>query len=193
MLGGVSVATTVSNNPATLSQDGLSTHPTHEVGASSGNRPSFGWLARLIDTREDVALLVLRLTLALVIFPHGAQKLFGWFGGYGFSATMAAFTEQMGIPGLIAFLVILTESVGALALAAGAFGRVAAAGIGAVMIGAVVTTHLPYGFFMNWSGTQGGEGFEFHLLALGIVAALILKGSGAASVDRWWTKERLAA
>jgi len=188
------VSTTISKNPTTLSPDPrLSERLTRGTRSLGGNRPGFGWIGRLIHTEQDVPSLVLRLALALVIFPHGAQKLLGWFGGYGFSATMAAFTEQMGIPGLLAFLVILIESVGSLALAAGAFGRVAAAGIGAVMIGAVVTTHLPYGFFMNWSGTQGGEGFEFHLLALGVVAALILKGSGAASVDRWWTKERLAA
>ena len=152
-----------------------------------------GWVGRLIETEADVTSLFLRLTLAVVIFPHGAQKLLGWFGGYGFSGTMGFFTEQMGLPGLVAFLVIFIEFFGALALAAGALGRAAAAGIAAVMVGAVVTTHLPNGFFMNWTGAQAGEGFEFHLLALGIAAALILKGSGAASFDRWWTEERIAA
>jgi putative oxidoreductase len=147
----------------------------------------------LIHTDGDVTSLVLRLTLAAVIFPHGAQKLLGWFGGYGLSGTMGFFTEQVGLPGLLAFLVIFIEFFGAVALAAGVLGRAAAAGIASVMVGAVLTTHLPYGFFMNWSGAQGGEGFEFHLLAIGIALALVLKGSGAASVDRWWTEERLAA
>jgi putative oxidoreductase len=150
-------------------------------------------VGHLVHTDGDRVSLGLRLALAAVIFPHGAQKLLGWFGGYGFSGTMGFFTEQLGLPGLLAFLVIFIEFFGALALAAGVLGRAAAAGIAAVMIGAVVTTHLPNGFFMNWSGTQSGEGFEFHLLAVGIAAALVIKGSGAASVDRWWTEERLAA
>ncbi len=144
-----------------------------------------GLLGTLISTERDYTALLLRLTLALVIFPHGAQKLLGWFGGFGFTGTMGFFTETMGLSTLVGLLVILIEFFGPIALAAGAFSRIAAAGIAAVMIGAVVTTHLPYGFFMDWNGTLNGEGFEYHILAIGISAAIFIKGSGALSVDRW--------
>jgi putative oxidoreductase len=119
----------------------------------------------------------------VVIFPHGAQKLLGWFGGYGFSGTMGYFTDQVGLPWIIAFLVVIIEFFGSLALIVGAATRLAALGIGAVMAGAVLTVHGKVGFFMNWSGNQSGEGFEFHLLAIGIALALILVGGGRASVD----------
>jgi putative oxidoreductase len=141
-------------------------------------------LARLVRTDGDVAPLLLRATLALVMLPHGAQKLLGWFGGHGFEGTMGFLTGAAGLPWLVALTVILAESVGALALLAGLFSRVAAAGIGAVMVGAVATVHLQHGFFMNWTGAQAGEGYEFHLLALGIVAALLVRGGGALSLDR---------
>jgi putative oxidoreductase len=138
----------------------------------------------LIRTDNDVAALVLRLTLGIIMFPHGAQKLLGWFGGFGFAGTMHHFTAGMGIPYVIALLVVVAEFFGSLALIAGFLTRVAAAGIGGVMLGAVAMVHWPIGFFMNWLGKQAGEGFEYHLLALGIVIALLIKGGGAASVDR---------
>lgn len=143
-----------------------------------------GVAQRILATPHDVSQTLLRLTLALVIFPHGAQKLLGWWGGYGFSGTMGYLTSQVGLPWLLAFVVILAESVGALALAAGLLSRVTAAGIAAVMVGAIFTAHLQYGFFMNWSGNQAGEGFEYHLLALGIALAVLIRGGGAWSLDR---------
>jgi putative oxidoreductase len=139
----------------------------------------------LIRTDNDFASLVLRLTLGIVMFPHGAQKLLGWFGGGGFYATMNHFTANMGIPWILAFLVIVAEFFGAIALVAGFLTRLSAFGIGCVMIGAIVLVHWQFGFFMNWRGQQGGEGFEFHLLAIGITLALMIKGGGAASVDRY--------
>lgn len=138
----------------------------------------------VLGTDASWSSLVLRLALGLVIFPHGAQKLLGWFGGFGFSGTMGFFTEQLGLPWIVAFLVIIIESLGALALIAGFFTRVMALGIGAVMLGAVFTVHLQFGFFMNWSGNQAGEGFEFHLLAIGMAVALMIAGGGRFSVDR---------
>jgi len=141
-------------------------------------------LHRLFETEDSYSGLVLRLSLALVIFPHGAQKLFGWFGGNGFAGTLQYFTDTMGIPFFLAFLVILAESFGALGLALGLLTRVCAIGIGSVMIGAVLMVHWPNGFFMNWSGNQPGEGFEFHLLAIGIALALVLHGGGRWSLDR---------
>lgn len=141
-------------------------------------------LKRLFETDDSWTQLIVRATLALVMFPHGAQKLFGWFGGYGFSGTMGFFTDSMGIPAVLAFLVILAESLGALALALGLVSRVAAGGIIAVMVGAVITTHLPNGFFMNWYGSQGGEGFEYHLLAIALATAVVLRGPGRWALDR---------
>lgn len=141
-------------------------------------------LHALTATRGGVSSLVLRVTLGLVMFPHGAQKLLGWFGGYGYGATTSFLTQSAGLPGPIAFLVIMIEFFGSLALIAGAFSRAAALGVIAVMVGAVLTVHLPNGFFMNWSGAQAGEGFEYHLLAIGIALAIVIRGSGSLSVDR---------
>jgi putative oxidoreductase len=118
-----------------------------------------------------------------VIFAHGAQKSLGWFGGYGFKATLTGFTQNMHIPALFAVLAIAAEFLGGLGLIVGLLSRVAAFGIGCNMVVAVATVHHRLGFFMNWSGVKKGEGFEFHLLAIAIALALILKGGGAASID----------
>ena len=139
---------------------------------------------KLIETPNDYAIFVARVALAAVMFPHGAQKVFGWFGGHGYSATVGFFTGTLGIPAPLAVLVILAESVGAVALALGLRGRVSAFGIAATMLGAVVMVHGKAGFFMNWSGQQGGEGFEYHVLAIALAAAVIIRGSGALSLDR---------
>ncbi len=138
---------------------------------------------RIVQTRDDILPLILRLTLGLVMFPHGAQKLLGWFGGYGFAGTMEFFTSTMGIPVVFAFLAIVAEFFGSLALLSGLLTRIAAFGITCVMAVAVLTTHLQHGFFMNWFGTQKGEGFEFHLLAIGLALALIIRGGGKWSLD----------
>jgi putative oxidoreductase len=141
-------------------------------------------MKRLFDTDDAWSGLILRVTLGVVMFPHGAQKLLGWFGGFGFSGTMGFFTEKLGIPAVIAFLVIIGESLGSLALIAGFLTRFAAASLAIIMVGAIVLAHLPYGFFMNWSGKQAGEGFEFHLLVIAIGLALAVSGGGKGSVDR---------
>lgn len=138
---------------------------------------------KLFATNNDILPLILRLTLGLVMFPHGAQKLLGWFGGGGFSATMQGMTS-MGLPAVIVFLVIMAESLGALGLITGFLTRFSAFGIGMVMLGAIVTVHSKVGFFMNWTGKQAGEGFEYHLLVIGIAIALMIRGGGALSVDR---------
>lgn len=139
---------------------------------------------KILQTPDDLINLLLRLTLGAVIFPHGAQKLLGWFGGYGFSGTMGFLTGQAHLPAPIAFLVIFAEFFGSLALIVGLLSRVAAFGIGAVMVGAIATVHVGNGFFMNWSGQQPGEGFEYHLLVLSIAIAVIIRGGGKASLDR---------
>jgi putative oxidoreductase len=144
-------------------------------------------MKRLMGTSNDVALTMLRVVLGVVFFAHGAQKMLGWFGGFGFHGTMGAFT-QMGMPAALAFLIICTEFFGGLGLIVGLLARIAAFGIGGLMIGAIFMVHLPNGFFMNWMGTQKGEGFEYHLLALAMAAALLLRGAGAFSLDRTLSK-----
>jgi putative oxidoreductase len=136
----------------------------------------------LLQTDSSLTGLILRVTLAVVMFPHGAQKVFGWFGGHGFKGTMKSFTGS-GIPTVFALLAIAAESLGPLGLAVGLLTRVAAFGIACVMLVAIVTVHWPNGFFMNWEGNQRGEGFEYHLLALAMAISLIIIGAGAWSLD----------
>ena len=141
-------------------------------------------LKRLVQTEDDFGMTIVRLALGIVMFPHGAQKLLGWFGGNGYAGTMQFFTGQLGLPAAVAFLVILAEFFGALALILGFLGRVGAFGVLSVMLGAIFMVHQQNGFFMNWYGSQKGEGFEYHLLAIGMALAVLIKGSGALSVDR---------
>jgi putative oxidoreductase len=142
-------------------------------------------LTALLHTQADWAGLILRLVLAAVIFPHGAQKVLGWFGGYGYAGTMQFFTGQIGLPAPVATLAILAEFVGPVALVAGVATRPVALLIAAVMLGAIFSVHRRVGFFMNWSGRRkpGEEGYEFHLLVLAICAALLITGAGAFSLD----------
>ena len=144
-------------------------------------------MKKIMNTSNDVAFTVLRLVVGVIFFAHGAQKLLGWFGGYGFQGTMGFF-EHMGMPAPVAFLIICTEFFGGLGLIVGLLSRIAALGIGVEMIGAIFLVHLPNGFFMNWAGTQKGEGFEYHLLAIAAAAVLLLRGSGAFSLDRRLSK-----
>ena len=136
----------------------------------------------LFQTDGTLVPLILRLTLAIVMFPHGAQKVLGWFGGHGLRGTIGFFASQ-GIPVPLALLAIAAEFLGSLGILVGLFTRVAAFGIACVMVVAIVTVHAKFGFFMNWSGTQKGEGYETHLLALGIALALIVGGAGLWSLD----------
>jgi putative oxidoreductase len=120
----------------------------------------------------------------VTFFMHGAQKMLGWFGGYGFSGTMGFFTNLLHIPAPFAVLAILAEFFGGIGLIVGALTRVAAFGIATNMLVAVLLVHAKAGFFMNWTGQQKGEGFEYHLLALVIAIVLMVRGAGAFSVDR---------
>jgi|SRR5271170_1919084 len=144
-------------------------------------------LRKLLSTSGDWELTILRLALGVVMFPHGIQKTLGWFGGAGFQGTMGFFT-QGGIPPVFAFLAICAEFLGGLGLIVGFLSRIAAFGIICVMLVAVVRVHLVNGFFMNWAGNQKGEGFEFHILAVGIGLTILIRGAGALSVDRALTK-----
>ena len=139
----------------------------------------FHWL---LQTDGGVAALILRIVLAVVIFPHGAQKVLGWFGGHGFKATMKSFVDS-GIAAPLAVLAMTAEFLGPPGLVIGFLTRIAAFGIACLMLVAMVKVHWQYGFFMNWFGNQKGEGIEYHLLALGIAVALMISGGGAWSLD----------
>jgi putative oxidoreductase len=141
-------------------------------------------LNALFRTDDDSASLILRVMLGVVFFPHGAQKVLGWFGGFGLEGTLGFFTQTMGLPLAVAALVIAAEFLGSLGLITGLLTRLAAFGILCVMTGAIFLVHLPNGFFMNWGGNQAGEGFEYHLLAIAIALALMFKGGGRWSLDR---------
>jgi putative oxidoreductase len=139
-------------------------------------------MRQLFQTDDSWTGLVLRLTLGLVMFPHGAQKLLGWYGGFGFSGTMGFFTETMHLPWVVALLVIVGEFFGSLGLILGFLTRFTALSFIVIMLGAI-PSHLQNGFFMNWSGKQQGEGYEYHLLVIGISLALMMTGAGKWSVD----------
>ena len=138
---------------------------------------------RLLATDDETATAILRLVLGVVFFAHGAQKMLGWFGGFGFSGTMGYFTGPMHIPAPFAFLAIAAEFFGGLGLILGFLTRIGAFGIAANMVVAIGMIHRAFGFFMNWAGTQKGEGFEYHMLVLAITVFLMIRGAGALSVD----------
>ncbi len=138
---------------------------------------------KLISTNADYAVTILRLALGVVFFAHGAQKTLGWFGGYGFSGTMGFLEHQLGLPAAIAILPICAEFLGGLGLIVGLLGRVAAFGIACDMVVAVVMVHWRFGLFANWTGQQKGEGIEYHILSIAMALAIMIKGSGALSVD----------
>ena len=155
---------------------------TSSPSISLTSQPS--WATRVLATTPALSGPILRLGLALVLFPHGAQKLLGWFGGYGWSGTMGFLTGKIGLPTPLAALVILIESIGPLFLLLGLLTRPVALGVIAIMIGAIATVHAPNGFFMNWSGAQAGEGFEYHLLVIAMALVLLVNGGGSLSADR---------
>jgi putative oxidoreductase len=144
-------------------------------------------IRRICATDDSAATAILRVVLGIVFFAHGAQKMLGWFGGFGFAGTMGFFTGMMHIPAPLAFLAIGAEFFGGIGLILGFLTRIAAFGIGVNMLVAIMTVHHTFGFFMNWAGTQKGEGFEFHLLVLAMAAFLMIRGGGAFSIDRLLT------
>jgi putative oxidoreductase len=145
-------------------------------------------LQRLIRTDDHLPNFFVRLALAIVIWPHGAQKVLGWWGGGGPAKTIEFFNGAWGIPPFVTVMVMLAEFVGPVLLLTGLLSRFAAFAIGLVMIGAIYFDTGKWGFFMNWYGQPRGEGFEFHILVFGMVAALLVGGSGRWSVDRMLTR-----
>jgi len=139
---------------------------------------------KLFVTPNDPLLTVLRLTLGIIFLAHGAQKTLGLFGGYGFSGTMNFFTTAMHIPAPLAFAAIMAEFAGGIALILGLASRLAALSVAVNMVVAIAMVSGQNGLFMNWFGTQKGEGYEYHLLAIAVALPIIVRGSGALSVDR---------
>ena len=140
-------------------------------------------MKKIFQTNESNASTIIRIVLGLILFPHGAQKMLGWFGGYGFNGTMGFLTGTAGLPWIMAFLVIAIEFFGAIALIVGFATRIVAVGIISLFTGIIATSHLQNGFFMNWYGNLKGEGYEFHLLIIGMAVALLVSGAEKWSVD----------
>ena len=146
-------------------------------------------LCKLLSTNPDAGAIAARIALGTIMIPHGLQHALGLFGGYGFGGTLAWMTKTLGFPAPLAALAIATELIAPFALLLGLAGRLAALGIIGIMVGAI-NTHAPNGFFMNWFGglPAGAEGFEYHLLAIGLGAVVVMNGSGALSVDAWLSR-----
>jgi len=140
-------------------------------------------MKKIFQTNESNASTIIRIVLGLILFPHGAQKMLGWFGGYGFNGTMGFLTGTAGLPWIMAFLVIAIEFFGAIALIVGFATRIVAVGIISLFTGIIATSHSQNGFFMNWYGNLKGEEYEFHLLIIGMAIALLVSGAGKWSID----------
>jgi putative oxidoreductase len=159
--------------------------------ASSHYAPSArrSLLQAFIRTDSSWVPTIARVALGAAMLPHGLQKTLGWFGGYGFTNTLNWFTGTMHVPVLLGIAAIVAESLGAVALIAGFATRAAALGVAAVYVTAIAMVHGSNGFFMNWSGAQKGEGIEYFILGLALVAIVLIQGGGAASVDGLLTRK----
>jgi putative oxidoreductase len=140
-------------------------------------------LQKILKSREGYDLTILRIGLGAVIFPHGAQKMLGMFGGGGWSGTMHFFTDSLHMSYITSVLTIFIEFFGSLMLITGLFTRVAALGMFGLFVGIIFNVALPNGFFMNWGGNNPGEGYEYDLLVLGMSLALLIGGAGNLSID----------
>jgi putative oxidoreductase len=138
----------------------------------------------ITGTNADWVVGISRIVLGIIFFGHGAQKMLGWYGGPGFASSMRTFTEHLHLPSTLAFLVIAGELFSGIGLIVGLFSRIAALVIALTMVGAIATVHFRFGLFLNWFGTQGGHGIEYHLLAIALALVVVVKGAGALSVDR---------
>lgn len=141
-------------------------------------------LHKTLSTSDNWAGFIARVILGALMLPHGLQKTFGLFGGYGFSGTLSFFTETMKLPAALGAFIILAEFLGSLLLILGFASRLWSLTIMAIVIGAVITVHAPFGFFMNWEGNQGGEGFEYHIALLGLALIVMAYGAGRYSIDK---------
>lgn len=146
-------------------------------------------LSQWLSARQQWAPLTLRLPFGVIFFAHGAQKVLGWFGGYGWHGTMQYFTQSLHIPAPVAAIAILVELLGGLALLAGVFTRCAALLAAVEMLVAAILVHLPNGFFLNWMNEPNkGHGIEYNVALIGASLALMLLGGGRLSVDEAFRK-----
>jgi putative oxidoreductase len=143
-------------------------------------------IQRIIQTHSDYIYLLVRIVAGIIIFPYGMQKLFGWFEGPGIKGTIGKLRVQK-IPLFIAWLIIIGQSLGSIALITGFLGRIAAAGLFIIFTGALIV-HSPDGWTLNWFGKKNGEGIEYFVLLLTMLLIIIIKGSGAISIDLWLSK-----
>lgn len=140
-------------------------------------------LLSIFSTTDDLTITLLRVVLGIIMFPHGAQKVLGWFGGDGIKGTFHHM-RAVGVPDIISWLTIIGQFLGSLALITGFCTRIAAAGIFIIMAGAMFI-NLPNGWLMNWTGKKKGEGIEYFVLLLIINLIVIFKGSGPVSLDNF--------
>src|SRR5258705_2061760 len=145
---------------------------------------SVDMLTWMLGTDGVWVITIVRIVLGVVFFAHGAQKALGWFGGAGLQSTVRVFREQLRIPAPLALLSVAAEFLGGLGLIVGLLSRIAALGIAVVMIVALLAVHRKFGFFMNWYGEKQGHGIEYHILALALALAVMIKGAGDFSLDR---------
>jgi putative oxidoreductase len=145
-----------------------------------------GWLTRTVDSFGPT---FVRLFLGGVMFPHGAQKMFGWFGGSGWAATLKYFQDNLQIPLALGIAAIITEFVGSICLILGFWTRLWALGMGILISVAAYKVHWVHGFWMNWFGKQKGEGIEYHLLVLGMSLGLLCLGGGNLSIDKLFSRK----
>jgi putative oxidoreductase len=142
-------------------------------------------MKRFFQTIDSFGPLILRLGLAVAMFPHGAQKVLGWWGGHGFSGTMGFFTNMLHIPAPLAFLAIITEFFAPLALLIGFCTRLAGFALAVhITVAAILGNHIGNGFFMNWQANQKGEGVEYHILMATIGLGIAILGAGKLSLDK---------
>lgn len=140
---------------------------------------------RVLATDNGTGALALRIPVGIIFAAHGAQKLFGWFGGYGLDGTGQFFASVGLNPGyLMALLAGLAEFVGGLALIAGVLLRPAAAALAFAMLIAIFAVHWDKGFF------AAAGGYEYALALFAASLALLFSGAGRFSVDRAITGER---
>jgi putative oxidoreductase len=133
-------------------------------------------LSQIVATNFDWVPTLARIILGIVFFAHGAQKMFGWFGGPGLKQTLRAMTEHMGLPAILAFSAVGPELIGGAGLILGLFSRIAAVGIAVIMLGAILMVHGRYGLFLNWFADRRGNGYEYDLLAIAFAIVVIVKG-----------------
>jgi putative oxidoreductase len=139
----------------------------------------------IFGTFASKSLFIVRVVLGVIFFAHGAQKVFGWFGGPGLRGVIGYFKQSLGIPAPLTVLAAVTELLGGLAMIVGLLVRPAAVGLVMVMVVAIAKVHWRQGFFLNWALEPGkGHGYEMNLALIAMALAVLVGGAGILSIDR---------